>query len=153
MFLSQSPVPSWLSIIMSVLSHVQLFMIPLTVACQAPLSMGSFRQKYWSGFPCPPPGNLPHPQIKPTLLTSPALAGGFLTTSAIWEAQQTFQFSSVQFSHSVLSDSLRPHESQHARPPCPSPTPGVYSNSCPLSNIYGVSILCPELEIQRQTFS
>ena len=40
---------------------------------------------------------------------------------------------SVQFSHSVVSDSLWPHESQHARPPCPSPTPGVYSNSCPSS--------------------
>ena len=38
-----------------------------------------------------------------------------------------------QFSHSVMSDSLRPHESQHARPPCPSPTPRVYSNSCPSS--------------------
>ena len=43
------------------------------------------------------------------------------------------QFSSVQFSHSVMSDSLRPHESWYARPPCPSPTPGVYLNSCPLS--------------------
>ena len=43
------------------------------------------------------------------------------------------QFSSVQFSHSVMSDSLRPHELQHARPPCPSPTPGVHSNSCPSS--------------------
>ena len=41
--------------------------------------------------------------------------------------------SSVQFSHSVVSDSLWPHESQHARPPCPSPTPGVHSNSCPSS--------------------
>ena len=41
--------------------------------------------------------------------------------------------SSVQFSCSVMSDSLRPHESQHARPPCLSPTPGVYSNSCPSS--------------------
>ena len=41
--------------------------------------------------------------------------------------------SSVQFSRSVVSDSLRPHESQHARPPCPSPTPRVYSNSCPSS--------------------
>ena len=41
--------------------------------------------------------------------------------------------SSVQFSCSVMSDSLRPHESQHARPPCPSPTPGLYSNSCPSS--------------------
>ena len=40
---------------------------------------------------------------------------------------------SVQFSRSVMSDSLRPHGLQHARPPCPSPTPGVYSNSCPLS--------------------
>ena len=38
-------------------------------------------------------------------------------------------FNSVQFSHSVVSDSLRPHESQHARPPCPSPTPGVHSDS------------------------
>ena len=42
-------------------------------------------------------------------------------------------FSSVQFSRSVVSDSLRPHESQHARPPCPSPTPGVHSNSRPSS--------------------
>ena len=42
-------------------------------------------------------------------------------------------FSSVQFSRSVMSDSLRPHESQHARPPCPSPTRRVHSNSCPSS--------------------
>ena len=40
---------------------------------------------------------------------------------------------SVQFSHSVVSDSLRPHELQYARPPCPSSTPRVYPNSCPLS--------------------
>ena len=48
----------------------------------------------------------------------------------------TFQInyiSSVQFSRSVVSDSLRPYELQHARPPCPSPTPGVHTNSCPLS--------------------
>ena len=42
-------------------------------------------------------------------------------------------FSSVQFSRSVVSDSLQPHESQHARPPCPSPTPRVHSDSCPSS--------------------
>ena len=42
-------------------------------------------------------------------------------------------FTSVQFSHSVVSDSLRSHEPQHTRPPCPSPTPGVYPNPCPLS--------------------
>ena len=44
-----------------------------------------------------------------------------------------FICSSVQFSHSVVSDSLQPHGPQHARFPCPSPTPGVHSNSCPLS--------------------
>ena len=42
-------------------------------------------------------------------------------------------FSSVQFSHSVMSDSLQPHKLQHTRPPCPSPTPGVHSNSRPSS--------------------
>ena len=47
---------------------------------------------------------------------------------------------SVQFSCSVVSDSLRPHESQHARPPCPSPTPGVYPNSCPSSQWYHPAI-------------
>ena len=40
---------------------------------------------------------------------------------------------SVQFNHSVMSDSLRPHEPKHARPPCPSPTPGVHPNPCPSS--------------------
>ena len=50
-------------------------------------------------------------------------------------SQETYSFwtCSVQFSHSVVFDSLRPHGLQHARLPCPSPTPGAYSNSCPLS--------------------
>ena len=43
------------------------------------------------------------------------------------------QFNSVQFSRSVVSDSLRPHESQHGRPPCPSPTPGIHPDPCPSS--------------------
>ena len=46
----------------------------------------------------------------------------------------------VQFSHSVVSNSLRPHEPKHARPPCPSPTPGVYPNSCPLSQWWHLTI-------------
>ena len=50
------------------------------------------------------------------------------------------KFSSVQFSHSVVSDSLWPHESQHARPPCPSPTPGVHSDSGPSSQWYHPAI-------------
>ena len=50
------------------------------------------------------------------------------------------KIASVQFSHSVVSDSLRPHESQHARLPCPSPTPGVHSDSRPLSQWYHPAI-------------
>ena len=50
------------------------------------------------------------------------------------------ELSSVHFSHSVVSNSLWPHESQHARPPCPSPTPGVYPNSYPLSWWYHPTI-------------
>ena len=46
---------------------------------------GIFRQEYWSGLPCPPPGDLPNPGIKPTSPMSPALAGSFFTTSATWE--------------------------------------------------------------------
>ena len=48
-------------------------------------------------------------------------------------APLSYTISSVQFSCSVMSDSLWPHKSQHARPPCPPPTPGVHSNSRPLS--------------------
>ena len=56
-----------------------------------------------------------------------------LTFSDPEEVLGILQFSSVQFSCSVLSNSLRPHELQHARPPCPSPTPGVHPDSRPLS--------------------
>ena len=58
--------------------------------CSPPDSsvQGILRQEHWSGLPCPPPGDLPDPGIKPTSLVSPALAGGFFTTSATWEAQR-----------------------------------------------------------------
>ena len=62
------------------LCHVQLFATPWTVACPAPLSMEFSSQDYWSGLPFPSPG------IEPTALASPALAGGFFTTSTAWEA-------------------------------------------------------------------
>jgi len=54
----------------------------------APLSMGFFRQEYWSGLSCPPPGDLPDPRTEPASLTSPALAGRFFTTSTTWEAYE-----------------------------------------------------------------
>ena len=69
-------------------SHVPLFATPWTVAGQAPLSMGIFQQKYWSGLPFPSPGDLPDPGIKPAYLFSPALAGRFFVTSATWDVPE-----------------------------------------------------------------
>ena len=69
------------------LNHVRLFASPWTVARQASLSMGFPRQEYWSGLPCPSLGDVPDPGIKTVPLSSPALAGGFLTTSANWESR------------------------------------------------------------------
>ena len=59
------------------LSHVRLFVIPWSVAGQAPLSTGFFRQEYWSGLPFTSPGDLPDQEIEPA---SPPLAGGFFIT-------------------------------------------------------------------------
>ena len=73
--------------VLSRFSCVRLFATPWTVARQAPLSMGFSRQEHWSGLPCPPPGDPPNPGIEQASLMSPALAGGFFTTSTTWEAQ------------------------------------------------------------------
>ena len=73
---------------LSCFSHVQLFVTLGTVALQAPLSIGFSMQEYWSGLPCPPPGDLHDPGIKPRSLLSPALTSGFFTTGAAWEAQK-----------------------------------------------------------------
>ena len=67
-------------------SYVQLIVTLWTAAHQALLSMGFSRQEYWSGLPCSPLGDLPNPGIEPASPMSPALAGGFFTTSATWEA-------------------------------------------------------------------
>ena len=78
---------------------------PRTIALQAPPTMEFSRQEYWSGEPFPSPRDPPDPGIEPG---APALLAGSLS----------FQLQ-VQFSRSVVSNSLRPHESQHARPPRP----------------------------------
>ena len=72
--------------VLSHFSHVPLCATPETVAHKAPLSVGFSRHQYWSGLPCPPPGDLSNPGTEPASLMSPALAGGFFTTSATWEA-------------------------------------------------------------------
>ena len=118
--------------------HVQLFATLWTVAHQAPLSMGFCRREYWSGLPCPPAGDPPDSGTEP-VFQPPARAGRFFTPSATWGAPFSFissqslelnlsklpllcsfclPFSLVQFSHSVVSDSLRPCGLQLARLPC-----------------------------------
>ena len=134
------------------------------IAHQAPLSMRFSQQEYWSGLPSPPPGDLLNPGIESTSPVAPALAGGFFTTSATREVLNCLFLKghqscgirahfndlilpSVQFSHSVVSDSLQPHGLQQARLPCLSSTPGACSNSCPLSQWCHptISSCCPLL--------
>ena len=86
-------------------------MTPWTVAHQAPLSMEIFRQEYWSGFPFPSPGDLPDPGIEP--------GSPHRRCFTIWAT-----ISSVQFSHSVVSDSLQPHGLQPVRLLSPWDSPG-----------------------------
>ena len=67
-------------------SHIQLLATLWTIRRQAPLSMGFSKQEYWSELPFLSSGDLLDPGIKPASLTSPALAGGFFTSSTTWEA-------------------------------------------------------------------
>ena len=83
--------------VLSPFSHVQLCVIPWTTFCLIFLSMGFSRQEYWSGLPCPSPGDLPDPGIKSR---SPALQADFFLLSEPLSENE---------SHSVMSDSVQPH--------------------------------------------
>ena len=95
--------------------------------------MGFPRQEYWNWLPFPTPRDFLNQVIEPASLASHALVGRVFTTSTTWKVQKWFQFNSVQFTYSTVSNSSWPHGLQHTRPPCPSPTPRVYPNSCPLN--------------------
>ena len=97
--------------VLSPFRHVRLFATLWTITHRAPLPIAFSMQEHWRGLPCPPPGNLPNPEIKPMSFASPVLAGRFFTTSATWEAHmcvymfvsmyacvyvKVYQFSSVQ---------------------------------------------------------
>ena len=70
--------------VLSSFSRVQLCVTLWAVARQAPLSMGFFQQEYWNGLPCPPPGDLPDPGIKPASPASPTLLVEFFITDPLW---------------------------------------------------------------------
>ena len=113
------------------LSHfscVQLFATPWTVAHQAPLSMGISRQEQRSELPCPPPGDLPNPGIKPRLLHLLRWQGSSLPL-----APPGLPGLSSGQSLSCVRLFETPRTAACQRPPCPSPNHRVYSNSCPSS--------------------
>ena len=91
-----------------VLSHVQLFATPWTVAHRASLSVGFPRQEHWSGLPSPSPGDLLDPGMEPSSLVSPALADEFFTTSAAWEAIYVSKQCSKRSAHILLVSCLSP---------------------------------------------
>ena len=106
------------------------FASPWTVDRQAPLLMDSPGKN--TGACC----HFLLQGIFPTQGSNPHLLHwqvGSLPLSHLGSPSKSIQFSSVQFSRSVMSNSLRPHELQHARPPYPSPSPGVHSDSRPSS--------------------
>ena len=109
--------------VLSHFSHLQLFATLCIVACQTPLSMGFLRQQYWSRLPCPPPGIFWTQELNPCLLCLLHWQAGSLPLTCM------SKFSSV--AQSCLT--LRPRGLQHTRLPCPSPTLGAFSNSCPSS--------------------
>ena len=124
--------------VLSRFRHVQLFATLRIVAHQVPLSVGFSRQEYWSGLPFPSPGDLLTQGLNPGLphyrqtlyhLSHQRSPQKMICNSVKFISLKAFHLlmmitiiRSDQISRSVVSDSLRPHESQHARPPCPSPT-------------------------------
>ena len=87
------------------LSHfgcVHLFVTPWTVAHQAPLSMGFSRQEYWSGLPCPPPGDLLDPGIEPGSLISPTLSGRFFISKWTWDLESVSVSLSLTYIYVIM---------------------------------------------------
>ena len=100
------------------LSHIWLFATPWAVAQQAPPSMEFSRQEYWSGLSFLSPGDLLNPGIEPGSPKCRQMLYHMSHQGILWLCWLWL---------------LRPHKSQYTRPPCPSPTPRVHSNSCPPS--------------------
>ena len=104
---SRARLSNWTTeMIITVFSHSVMsgsYATPWTITCQAPLSMGFPRQEYWSGLPCPPPGDLLDPGLKPTFPMIYALAGRFFSTSSTWGALIMPIHDLSQRKHSVLS--------------------------------------------------
>ena len=131
--------------VLSHFSHVQLFVTPWTITHQAPPSMGF--SKYWSELPCLPPRDLPNPGIKPMSLTSPALAGGFFTTSIMGITESLCciaGISALKIKYISIKIFLKKNDSS-------------YKSSCPLivrggESAFGQGIFYPPPQLLTSTF-
>ena len=132
LFLSLCIYVSMYILSVQLLSRVRLFVTPWTIAHQALLSMGFSRQEYWSGFPYPPPA-------WSILSSSSSSSQPRDQTQVSWIAGRFFTILGSPKLHIVVVQSLShvrlfvPHGMQHTSLPCPSLSPGVSSDSCPLS--------------------
>ena len=117
------------------LSCVQLLATPWIAAYQAPPPMGFSRQEYWSGVPLPSPvcNYIVSLIMFPLWLAIVIIFYFFIWLLTVKTDKHLLWLWLLLFNHSVVSDSLWPHGLQHARLPCPSPSPGICSNSCPSS--------------------
>ena len=135
-FIDKAPLIS-IAAVVQLLSCVWLFATPWTAAHQASLSFAVFQFAqtcgHWVGDAIQPS----HPLLPPsTSALNLSQHHSFPVSRLYASGGQSIGVSAsglILFTHSVVSNSLWPHELEQARPPCPSPTPGVYSNSCPLS--------------------
>ena len=117
----------------SCFSHVWLCATPETATHQAPLSTGFSRQEYSSGLPFPSPIQHIDKYKSQEIFIPEWMLGIWPIYGKTVKNYYQYNHNSVQFICSAVSDSLRPHEMQHTKPPWPSPTPWIYSNSCPSS--------------------
>ena len=133
------------------LSRVRFFATPWTITRQAPLSMGSSRQEYWSGLPCPPPGDLPNPGIE---LRSPALqANSLLCKQEILgcKLHKGRDFCFLGFVSLLIFSVLYPLGQQFSRQregslSQPFPTPGIFVNIQVLEKTLESPLDCKEVQ-------
>jgi len=127
----------------------RLFATPWTIALQAPLSVGFSRQEYWSGLPFLPLGEFPDSEIEPASGMSPALAGGFFTTSTTWEAPNN-----MQMKYSLLGSYLSIHSCPNTRIiGIQRKSEGKESFRSPCHSALEMSITCLSLVCPFQIFS
>ena len=132
--------------LLSPFSRARLFATPWIVTHQAPLSMGFSRQAYWSGLPCPPPGDLPDPGIEPPCLLRLLLGSEFFTTSITWEAPCVYIYIYTQGCHAHRQDHPRTWRrrlpTRQGERSKEEPAPGAWASGLQPPGPWGLDLHC-----------